>query len=199
MKTKLLFTIISITVAFSACKITQILPYYTEPSKLAQLKTGMCISEINAILEIEPHNLYHIQEDGSSVLVYNYRLKQRKTKYNAHDFEKGTPHSIEGQRSGTPFYTEEHIAYVLLKDGKLQSLITDKGREDSQAIVVRNNLLKLISEEELIEYEKRLNLWDEKDGEKNIQFIEDKNKNEIVIPLDGKKKGVVKGINVDVE
>ena len=199
MKTKLIISLALLVSVFSACKITQVLPYYTEASKLAQLKTGMSMKEINEVLEIEPHNLYHIQEDGSSVLVYYYRLKERKTSYKAKDYKKNVPHSLEGQRDGKVFYTEEHQAFVLLKDGKLQSLITDKGRENSQAIVVANNLIKLISEEELVEYSKRLNLWNEASGDQNLQLLEGLKGNEIVIPIDATTKGTIKSINLNVE
>lgn len=188
---------------FSSCStISKIMPYYTEPGKLAMLKTGMDIEEINKTLGVEPYNIYHIQEDGSSVLVYTYRIKMRKAKYSSGQIANDAHHSESSQTEGQPYYDQENKAYVLLSDGKLKSLITDKGLKESRAIVIKNNLLKLIGEEEFIEYTDRRGLWSEKLGEDNLQIEkieEDSYNGEIVIPLRAPKQGRVKNMNIDVE
>lgn len=128
-------------------KTSKVLPYYTEPAKIVKLKNGMTLTQINSVLGIEPYDVYHMQDDGNTVLVYKYRIKERKIEVtNGEDLTNEA-----SQTSGTVYYTEEFKVYILLQDGKLQSLITDAGRRDSKYILIVNNTIQLVSRKTLIE------------------------------------------------
>ncbi|SFT87896.1 hypothetical protein SAMN05216474_2862 [Lishizhenia tianjinensis] len=128
-------------------KTSKVLPYYTEPAKIVKLQNGMTLTQINSVLGIEPYDVYHMQDDGSTVLVYKYRLKERKIEVTTSDDLTNQA----SQTSGTVYFTEEYKVYILLQDGKLQSLITDAGRKDSKYILITNNTIQLVSKKTLIE------------------------------------------------
>lgn len=177
-KVALAVSFMAIMASCNTIQMQKVLPYYTEPGKLAMLKNGMTLSQINSTLGVDPYDVYHIQDDGSSVLVYSYRLKKRRIEYkSAEDLA-----TEESQTAGDVWYDEEHQAYLLLNDGKLTSFITDSGRADSKAVLVTNNLLQLISEKELIEWQEAHGLWDE-DAEEQVSG-RGADQQGLVIPLD---------------
>lgn len=137
-----------------SCSTTKwVAPPYTSVNEMSKLKKGMSIEQVNSVLGIPPYDLYTIQEDGSTILLYNYRLKDRRASMSADDFT--FQHKEEAQKAGEPWYGEASIVFVLFKDGKLSSLITNSGRDDAEMLLLINNNIQLISREELVTLSKQ--------------------------------------------
>ena len=66
----------------------------------------MSISDVNKTLGIEPWDIYTLMEDGISVLIYNYRIKNRRMTIEGYpeDLEK-IKHKEEAQTKGETWYT----------------------------------------------------------------------------------------------
>ncbi|MFH0892838.1 MAG: hypothetical protein V2A54_00245 [Bacteroidota bacterium] len=169
MKKVLIFSAAALAMLFITSCGKWIAPPYTNVSKIITVKNGMGIEQVNAALGIEPYDVYHIQEDGSSVLVYNYRLKDRRMTvpifYNAK--ERAIRGDESSQTQGNVWYGSAARLYVLLKDGKVKSMVTDAGREDAQYLLLTNNNIQTISKEELVTLSKQ-------DNAVNYMFINSK-------------------------
>jgi len=109
----------------------------------------MSAADVSATLGIPPYDLYHMAGDGSTVLIYNYKLKQRKNT-GCGLFEKwGLADPFyskeENLNTGSSYYVKESKLYILLQGGKVSSLITDAGREDSEDLLIQNNTIQFIA------------------------------------------------------
>ena len=147
-KNLLLSLLVGIAVLFSSCA-TRIAPPYSTVEKIVKVTPGMSASDVSSTLGIPPYDLYHMSGDGSTVLVYYYKLKQRKNT-GCGLFEKwglADPfYSKEENLSvGSSYYTKESKLYILMTNGKVTSLVTDAGREDSEDLLVANNTIQFIS------------------------------------------------------
>jgi hypothetical protein len=155
MKYKLnLFFVALVAIIFSSCetvKQTWVAPPYTSVDKIVNLKQGMTMADVTKTLGIDAYDIYHIQEDGSSVLLYNYRVKDRITELPMEPKKRDEfLHGESAQTAGTPYYKmESSIAYILYKDGKMRSVITDEGKVNSEFLMLINGNLKLLSKEDL--------------------------------------------------
>jgi hypothetical protein len=125
-----------------------IAPAYTSVDELSKVRKGMTMSKVNEVLGIQPFDIYTVQDDGGTILVYNYRLKDRRAKVNGNLLEYTKTEA--SQKEGTPWYGEASRAYLLFKDDKMASLITDNGRQDAERLIIVNNNLQLISKEDLV-------------------------------------------------
>ncbi len=150
---KPLLFISSIVVLFSSCGIHSkwVAPPYTNVEKIMTLKPGMTVEEVTGTLGIPAYNVYNIQEDGSMILLYNYRIKNRKMEVPVDPAEQNDViHSESGQDGGQTFYqTESNYLYVYFKEKKLKSVITEAGLVNSEFIMLVNNNLKIISKEDM--------------------------------------------------
>lgn len=150
---KTIYTLVVIAFALSSCTNRWIAPPFTEVSKIAEVKSGMSIREVNITLGIDPYDIYHIQEDGSSVLVYNYRHKDRRMPISSNPNQaERSIHTAEGQTSGEVWYGSTSRLYCLFTNGKLKSLITDAGRKDSEYILITQNDIQLVAKENINTY-----------------------------------------------
>ncbi len=150
MKNYLLAFAVIICFIISSCSSAWIAPPYTDTEKIIDLKTSMSMSSVTNKLGIPPFDVYHLQEDGSSVLVFNYRLRNRKMSYGS-DTQL---HNEESQSKGKLWYSDDsYLLYVLFKDSKMVSLVTEAGRKDSEAILITNNTIQLLSKDEMDVYE----------------------------------------------
>jgi hypothetical protein len=139
-----------IAVITSCTSIYQAAPPYTSVDKMILLKADMNMQTVNEILGIQPYDIYTIQETGGSILVYYYRVKDRKVKLPT-DPKKQEEfiHSEEYQRAGDTYYNLENSKlYVFFKDGKMKSMMTDRGLEKSEYLMILNNNIRYISKEE---------------------------------------------------
>lgn len=100
-----------------------IAPPDTNVSKLSQLMAGMSIAKVNEVLEIEPYDIYTKQDDGTTILVYNYRIKDRKISTTG--INPDETRNEESQKRGDPIYAKDASkAYILFQDNKMKSIIT---------------------------------------------------------------------------
>jgi hypothetical protein len=152
MKSKF-YIFLLLCIALTACQTSEwIAPAYTDVPKLSKINAGMKVEDVNRALGIEPYNIYHIQEDGSSVLTYNYRIKDRKMTINAkNSWDKKYQKTINGedraQTEGSTWYGSSYTAYILFQNGKVRSVITDAGRQDSEYLLITNNTIQLIAKD----------------------------------------------------
>jgi len=154
MKTLKNLLAISIVLLFvGGCVTTKwIAPPYTSVEKILKIKQGMSINDVNSTLGIEPYNVYNLQEDGSSVLVYHYRTVQRRMTVPNNPTQK--VEVIRGeersQTEGAPWYDLDHsLVYILFNNGRVESLMTDQGRSDAEYLLLVNNNIRTISGEDL--------------------------------------------------
>ena len=132
---------------FYSCT-SYIAPAYTSVDELSKVRKGMTMSKVNEVLGIQPFDIYTVQDDGGTILVYNYRLKDRRAKVSGNLMEYTKTEA--SQKEGIPWYGEASRAYLLFKDDKMASLITDHGRQDAERLIIVNNNLQLISKEDLV-------------------------------------------------
>jgi len=147
--TPLFFTFFAMSCATTIIK--QVEPPYTNVEKILSLKPDMTTEQVSKSLGIPPYDVYNIQDEGSSILVYHYRVKDRSAEVPENYRKKEILiHSEEYQNVGAPWYQRTgRRMFVLFKDGKMQSLLTEEGKEYSEFILLVNNNLKFLSKAEM--------------------------------------------------
>ena len=140
--------LIATVVLFSSCAKRIAAPYSTV-EKIVKITPGMSASDVSSTLGIPPYDIYHMAGDGSTVLTYNYKLKQRKNTGCGLLENIGLADPFyskeENLAVGSSYYVKESKLYVLLQNGKVTSLVTDAGREDSEDLLLVNNTIQFIS------------------------------------------------------
>jgi hypothetical protein len=138
---KKLFFIGSVSISLASCKsggITTLfesstVPMYVTAGELASLNTGMSKQEAKAKLgELSPFDILVSQGDGCEV--HHYKYKKPAKELSAAKADKA-----EGLTEGTKKFKEESNAFLVYKNGKLESVLTDAGKSDAV------NVLKSIS------------------------------------------------------
>ncbi len=126
-------------------------PPYTNVEKIMSMKPGMTLEEVNQTLGIPPYNIFNIQDDGSMVLLYNYRVKNRRMDVPSDPLtQTDVKNSEAGQDQGQPYYeSESNFLYVYFKDRKLKSVISETGIENSEFLMLINNNLKTLTKEDM--------------------------------------------------
>lgn len=119
-----------------------IAPPYTNVDKILRIAPGMELQEVNLILEIEPYDVY-IRRDNNFIVVYNYRVKDRRMKLSGHT--KSTSDEAS-QTAGTDWYGDSYYCYVYFQDNKVKSILTDAGLKSSEDILVKNNNIYLMGD-----------------------------------------------------
>lgn len=141
-------TLIATVILFSSCAKRIAVPYSTV-EKIVKVTPGMSASDVSSTLGIPPYDVYHMAGDGSTVLIYNYKLKQRKNTGCGLLESMGLADPFyskeENLATGSSYYTKESKLYILLQSGKVTSLVTDAGREDSEDLLLANNTIQFIS------------------------------------------------------
>ena len=137
-----------LAVITSGC-MKRLAPPYSTVEKIVRITPGMTAAEVSSTLGIPPYDVYHMSGDGSSVMSYWYKLKERKNT-GCGTFEKmGLADPFyskeENLAVGASYYTTEHRLYVLYNNGKVSSLVTDAGRNDSEDLLVLNNTIQFIA------------------------------------------------------
>jgi hypothetical protein len=122
---------------------------YTNVEKIVKIVPGMGASDVSALLGIPPYDVYHMAGDGSSVLIYHYKLKSRKNSgcdiLEKMGFDDPFYSKEENLAVGGSYYTKEAKMYCLFANGKVVSLVTDAGRQDSEDLLVQNNTIQFIA------------------------------------------------------
>ena len=140
---KKLFFLFVATAFFSSCAV-MVAPPYTKVESIVKINTGMTSSDVSSTLGIPPFDIYHMAGDGSTVHIYYYKVKERKNK-GCSLFMKNFYSKEENLTVGGSYYTKEQKLYVLFQNGKVASLVTDAGREDSEDLLIQNNTIQFIS------------------------------------------------------
>jgi len=142
------------TLLFSSCA-KLVAPPYSTVEKIVRINPGMTAAEVSSTLGIPPFDLYHMAGDGSTVHLYFYKVKERKNK-GCSLLMKDYYSKEENLTVGNSYYTTEKKLYVLFQNGKVASLVTETGREDSEDLLVQNNTIQFIakSNRHALNYEK---------------------------------------------
>lgn len=137
---------LSAIVLFSSCA-KMVAPPYSTVEKIVRITPGMTASQVTTALGIPPFDIYHMSAAGSTVHIYNYKLKERKNK-GCSLFMMDFYAQEQNLTVGQTFYTKEQLLYVLFDKGKVSSLLTDAGRDDSVDLLVHNNTIQFIAKTE---------------------------------------------------
>ena len=133
-----------------------IAPPFTDVDKISRVKTGMKLKQVVDILEIPPYDVYHLQETGSSMYSFNYRLKDRLMSINTinQDERNRQITNEDSQTKGIIKYNKEYkTLYVLMKENTVVSMISTSGREDSEQLVIQENNIRFLDESDYSIYE----------------------------------------------
>jgi hypothetical protein len=101
-------------------------PPFTDLDKILDLKTGQTIKEVSETLKIKPYDIVYSHEKGRKILIYNYRLKDRRMPLPTKTAAQVT-HGEASQRSGELWYnTNYRELYLLFQDDKLKSIFGEE-------------------------------------------------------------------------
>lgn len=178
-------------VLLNACSSSYfIAPPYTSVDKIINVKAGMTMQQANAVLGITPYDVFHIQDDGSSIVTYKYRIADRRQKFTGTQQKiERDKHSEISQTGGETWYQkEDHTLFVLMRDGKVRSMLTDNGIKYSRVILFEDNDIRFITKEELSRYSEYYMKLDVEKVEKRRSVGEEEKKAENPFELLGKKK-----------
>ncbi len=112
---------------------------------MSKLEGGMTVEQINSTLGIAPYDVYHLQEDGGTLLTYQYRKQYRKTNVG----QEAQMHDQESQTSGRVWYKDPTRMYVFLKNNQMQALVTEAGIADGEGILIDNNTIQIVSQDDI--------------------------------------------------
>jgi len=100
-------------------------PMYVTSGELASLTTGMSKEESKSNLgNLSPYDILVAQEDGCELHQYKYKKP-------AKEMSALKANMAEGLTEGDKRYIDESDAYLIYKNGKLESVLTDAGKEDA--------------------------------------------------------------------
>lgn len=138
-----------VVLLYSCAQSKYIAPKYTSTSEILKIKGGMNVEDVSAATGLEPYDFYENSSTGSLILVYKYRLKDRRRTITS---EKQL-HNEEGQIKGDTWYqTDEKELYVTYKNGKVANFVTKNGRKHGEDLAVLDNNIRKIQKEELNSY-----------------------------------------------
>lgn len=148
-KIKLAVMVLGLATIFSCSRY--VAPPFTDVSKVTQIKTGMKVKQVADILGIDAYDVFYMQESGSQVLSFNYRLKNRiMYVYNTvnHMEVKRQTSDENSQKSGEVYYDKKYrTLYAMFNNaGDLTSYITTSGETDKGKLIVIGNTIKLYDE-----------------------------------------------------
>jgi hypothetical protein len=99
-------------------------PMYVTTGELASLTTGMNKKEAIASLgDLSPYDVLMAQENGCEVHHYKYKKPAKEVQPNK-------ANKKEGLSEGEKRFRDESDAYLVYKNGKLESVLTDAGKKD---------------------------------------------------------------------
>lgn len=156
MENGLKLCVIVCIIVFTSCSTMKWqAPAFTNVEKLSKVTKGMSLNELNNTLGVQPYNIYNMQEDGATILVYNYRTQIRNVKV-PKDTEKRIGYifgSEASQTEGDKWYEDGwKTAYVFLEDGEVSSILTDAGRQDAAFLQITQNNIQEIAKEKVTDY-----------------------------------------------
>lgn len=134
---KKLFFIGSLTIGLVSCKSGKIatilnssdVPMYVSAGELASLNTGMSKQDAKAKLgNLSPYDILVSQGDGCEVHHYKYKKP-------AKEVSSSKANKAEGLTEGNKKFREESNAFLVYKNGQLESVLTDSGKKDALGVL----------------------------------------------------------------
>ncbi len=121
---KKIFIVSTIVIALSSCKTT-VVPVYVSSGELASLNTGMTKEEAKAKLgNTSPFDILMSEQSGCELHQYKYKKPAKM-------ISSANANKVQGLTDGEKKYIDESDAYVLYKNGKLESVVTNIGKKDA--------------------------------------------------------------------
>ncbi len=167
---KILFVIL-IGFTISSCETTSIIintsstskwiaPKYTNVSKILKVTKEMDIATVSRTLGIPPYDIYTMQADGATILMYNYRIKERSMSLPQTNYQEVTRGTEKSQKEGEIWYQlNSYHLYIIFEKGKMKSMLTDVGRKDGEVLLLKKNNIKFISKNNITEGSSILNYY----------------------------------------
>jgi hypothetical protein len=135
----------------SCATISKVAPPFTNVEKISKLKMGTTLSVVSSTLDIPPYNILSMQEDGSGIYAFNYRLKVRKTSVPEGKEGENLLHSEQYNTAGEEKYEDEiKTVITVFKEGKLSAIHTTEGWEKAEYLMIVDNNLKLLTKQDLV-------------------------------------------------
>lgn len=123
--TRLLYTplIFFIILGATSCSVSKyVAPPFTDIDKILELQPGQTVKEVSETLKIKPYDVVYSHDKGKMILIYNYRVKDRKMPLPTRTAEQ-TMHSESAQRQGELWYNNNYRElYILFQDDKLKGI-----------------------------------------------------------------------------
>jgi Zn-finger protein len=121
----------TIALGISSCKssITSIfdsstVPMYVTTGELASLNTGISKEEAIAKLgNLSPYDVLMAEDKGCEVHHYKYKRP-------AKEVQPAKANKLEGLKEGEKRYRDESDAYLIYKNGQLETVLTETGKKD---------------------------------------------------------------------
>lgn len=117
------FCLLIIFAFLQSCAISKyVAPPFTDLDKILALKYGQEPNEVYDILKIKPYDVVYSHEKSKMLLVYNYRVKDRRMVLPTKTASQ-VVHSENAQRQGDVWYNANYReVYLLFQDGKLSGI-----------------------------------------------------------------------------
>ena len=119
----------------TSCKVVQN-NYCTTTEKMFNLREGLLLNEVTAILGVDPKDVYSIIENQTKVVLYLYKREYQSV-------DRKYINEESSLRGGPKRYKEEGSLYVVFDavTNKVLYYITDKGRSNGSKTI--NTAIKL--------------------------------------------------------
>jgi hypothetical protein len=124
LKKLLYFSVVTAVVALTSCKSVTV-PMYVSSGELSSLNTGMSKEEAKAKLgNLSPFDILVSEQSGCELHQYKYKKPAKQLSSQMAD-------KSEGLSYGNRLYVEESDAFLVYKNGKLESVLTNVGKKDA--------------------------------------------------------------------
>jgi len=123
-----------------SCKTVE-QPMYVNTSELASLNTGMSKTEVKSKLgNLSPYDILMYEQGGCEVHQYKYKTPAKMTLLTRLETK-------DGLYDGNKKYVDEADAYLVYKNGQLESVLTKAGKADVHALLADINATKAMCSE----------------------------------------------------
>jgi hypothetical protein len=138
---KKLFFISLVSLSIVSCK-TAIQPNYVSTSEVASLNIGMTKQDAKTVLgNLSPFDILMAEQGGCEVHQYKYKTP-------AKEISSTSAMRTEGLTEGKKKYVKESDVFLVYKNGKLESVLTDAGKSDAMKLIEQIDETKAVCSEE---------------------------------------------------
>jgi len=125
-------------------KHTNIAPIYnyTSVKKLCRVKYGQDLDTVIQILETTPYDVLSSQSDGYSIYLFKYQQDKRST---PDAVVSPSGEHVANHENREVYNSKLDDAILFFKDGKFDSLITEKGQKESSSWILLSNTMRQIT------------------------------------------------------